>query len=132
MVLQMLLGLSFVAGVIVFGLITVKKSTECLISRQYLCQTSSFILSGSLFAFTSLQDYLGYLFFLSIFGFFLGGHIYSLKMFIYEKVRARNFNRTWSFLQMSQSIPIMAGIPITRKLRLYSPTNHLLIIDVTD
>lgn len=35
-------------------------------------------------------------------GIFLGGYHYSLKMFTFEKVRARNFARAWGFVQFSQ------------------------------
>ena len=35
-------------------------------------------------------------------GLFLGGYHYSLKMFTFEKVRARNFARAWGFVQFSQ------------------------------
>ena len=38
---------------------------------------------------------------------------YSLKMFTYERVRARNFARTWGFVQCSQAIPIAIGVPIS-------------------
>ncbi len=45
--------------------------------------------------------------------FYLGGYHYSLKMYVYEKVRARNFGRAWGFIQFSQSIPNGIGIPIS-------------------
>lgn len=35
-------------------------------------------------------------------GIFVGGYHYSLKMFTFEKVRARNFARAWGFVQFSQ------------------------------
>lgn len=37
-------------------------------------------------------------------GIFVGGYHYSLKMFTFEKVRARNFARAWGFVQFSQVI----------------------------
>jgi hypothetical protein len=30
---------------------------------------------------------------------FKGGHHYALKMYVYEKVRARNFGRAWGYIQ---------------------------------
>ncbi|RWS22557.1 monocarboxylate transporter 10-like protein, partial [Leptotrombidium deliense] len=111
--LQTFYGISVILGTIAFGFIVVKNSVECMIARQYLCQASSLMVSASLLAFTTLGDYSGFLLFVCIHGFFYGGYQYSLKMFVYEKVRARNFNRAWSFVQCAQSIPILVGIPIT-------------------
>lgn len=44
---------------------------------------------------------------------FLYRYHYSLKMYTYERVRARNFARTWGFVQCSQAIPIAIGVPIS-------------------
>ncbi|KAJ8977598.1 hypothetical protein NQ317_018366 [Molorchus minor] len=46
-------------------------------------------------------------------GIFCGGYHYSLKMYTYERVRARNFARTWGFVQCSQAIPIVIGVPFS-------------------
>jgi len=113
MALQAFMGLGMVLGTSAIGLIIVKNSVECMIARQYLCQASCFMLSATLLAFTALDDYSGYFLFVWIYGFFYGGYQYSLKMFIYEKVRARNFNRAWGYVQCCQSIPIMVGVPIS-------------------
>lgn len=111
--LQIFAGLAFILGVLAFGFMIVKDSADCFVSRQYLCQASSLIMSISLIAFTSFDDYQGYVLFVWIYGFFFGGYCYSIKMFVLEKVRARNFNRAWSLLQASQSLPIFVGVPIT-------------------
>lgn len=114
----------------------VKNSVDCRIARQYLCQGSSFMISAALLALTVIagHGFFGYALFVVVHGFFLGGYQYSLKMFLYEKVRARNFNRAWSLLQAVQSIPILVGVPITGKftsLRSYylteSNLNHCLL-----
>lgn len=55
----------------------------------------------------------GYILFVWIYGIFCGGYHYSLKMYTYERVRARNFARTWGFVQCSQAIPIAIGVPIS-------------------
>lgn len=34
-------------------------------------------------------------------------------MYTYERVRARNFARAWSFVQCAQSFPILLGVPFT-------------------
>lgn len=57
--------------------------------------------------------------FVWIYGLFNGGYHYALKMYIYEKVRARNFARAWGFAQFSMSIPNAIGIPALGKYLLY-------------
>jgi hypothetical protein len=49
----------------------------------------------------------------NVFMWFLCRYHYSLKMYTYERVRARNFARTWGFVQCSQAIPIAIGVPIS-------------------
>lgn len=61
----------------------------------------------------SPTGYHGYVLFAWLYGIFCGGFHYSLKMYTYEKVRARNFARTWGFVQCSQAIPTAIGVPIT-------------------
>lgn len=39
-------------------------------------------------------------------------------MYIFERVRARNFAQAWSFVQFSQSIPIVLGVAIAECLNL--------------
>jgi len=111
-ILQTYLGLAWTAGVAAFGLLIVKNSTECRIGRQYLCQTAGLTCGFSVLAFTSVEGYHGYVIFVWIFGVFCGGYNYSLKMFTYEKVRARNFARSWGYVQTSQSLPVCLGVPI--------------------
>lgn len=68
----------------------------------------------SILALTAVHgNYHGYVLFVWIYGIFCGGYHYSLKMYTYEKVRARNFARTWGFVQCSQAIPIALGVPIS-------------------
>ena len=44
-------------------------------------------------------------------------------MYIYEKVRARNFARAWGFAQFSMSIPNAIGIPALGKYLILDPTD---------
>lgn len=39
-ILQTFLGFATALGCVGFGLVTVRPSSQCLISRQYLCQTA--------------------------------------------------------------------------------------------
>jgi len=67
----------------------------------------------AILAFTAVEGYNGYVMFVWIYGIFCGGYNYTLKMYIYEKVRARNFARAWGFAQFAMSIPNLVGIPIS-------------------
>ena len=74
--------------------------------------------SGCFFKYVNINEvcvagYPGYVLFSWLYGIFCGGFHYALKMFTYEKVRARNFARTWGFVQCSQAIPTALGVPIT-------------------
>ncbi|PNF30630.1 hypothetical protein B7P43_G06121 [Cryptotermes secundus] len=112
--LQTYLGLAWTLGCAAFGLVVVQNSVECRIARQYLCQAAVFMCGLSILALTAVHgNYHGYVMFAWIYGIFCGGYHYSLKMYTYERVRARNFARTWGFVQCSQAIPIAIGVPIS-------------------
>ena len=59
----------------------------------------------------------GYVIFVWIYGIFYGGYSYCLKMYIYEKVRARNFARAWGFAQFSMGICNFFGVPLAGETR---------------
>lgn len=112
--LQAYLGLAWTLGCVAFGLLVVHRSVECRIARQYLTQAAIFVCGLCILALTAVQgNYHGYVLFAWIYGIFCGGYHYSLKMYTYERVRARNFARTWGFVQCSQAIPIAIGVPIS-------------------
>jgi len=83
-----------------------------LIKRGYNLSPFSGV---SLLALSTVQGYHGYVLFVWIYGIFLGGFIYSLKMYVLERVRAKHFTRTWGFVQGAKAIPALLGIPITGK-----------------
>lgn len=144
--LQFYLGLAWILGCVTFGLLVVNRkrlyfkelfrsfhshftsstscppgNVDCRIARQYLCQTSAVMCGICTIGFTAIQgqrNLHGYILFVWIYGIFCGGYHYSLKMYTYERVRARNFARTWGFVQCSQSFPIAVGIPIAGYLNL--------------
>ncbi|XP_048513585.1 uncharacterized protein LOC105690694 isoform X2 [Athalia rosae] len=112
--LQTYLGLAWTLGCVAFGLLVVHHSVECRIARQYLTQAAVFMCGLCILALTAVHgNYHGYVMFTWIYGIFCGGYHYSLKMYTYERVRARNFARTWGFVQCSQAIPIAIGVPIS-------------------
>ncbi|XP_066139576.1 monocarboxylate transporter 2-like isoform X1 [Euwallacea fornicatus] len=111
--LQTFMGFASALGCVGFGLITVKPSTQCLISRQYLCQTALIGIGISLLALSAVQGYHGYVLFVWLYGICLGGFTYSLKMFALERIRNKHFTKAWSFIQGAKSIPVLLGIPLT-------------------
>jgi len=111
--LQTFIGLGMAAGTLCFGLLVVSRSKQCLISRQYLLQTSIFGIGFSILALSSLEGYHGYLLFVWMYGVFLGGFHYVLKVFTFERIRAKHFPRGWSFVQGARALPILFGLPLT-------------------
>lgn len=118
--LQTFMGLGMTAGSIGFGCIVVSRSKQCVISRQYLLQTSIFGIGISILALSSVQGYHGYLLFVWMYGIFLGGFHYVLKMYTFEKIRAKHFPRGWSFVQGARCFPILFGVPLTGYLNIHS------------
>ncbi|XP_031354318.1 monocarboxylate transporter 2-like isoform X2 [Photinus pyralis] len=111
--LQTFLGFSSALGFVGFGLVIVRPSTQCLISRQYLCQASMVGIGISLLALSVIQGYHGYVLFVWLYGICLGGFSYSLKMFTLERIRSRHFTKAWGFVQGAKSVPVLLGVPIT-------------------
>lgn len=114
--LQIFIGIASVFGSSSFGLIVVRNSTQCMISRQYLCQTAALMISLAFLAVSVLEDFHGYMLFSCFYGFFFGAYYYSIKMFTLEKVRARNFVRVWGIVQWCQALPNVIGISTTAYL----------------
>jgi hypothetical protein len=67
--LQVYMGLAWILGCIIFGLLIVKNGAECHIARQYLCQTATFMCSLCLLALTTVQgNYHAYVMFVWFYG----------------------------------------------------------------
>ena len=109
LLLHAYLGVAWMFGCCLFGCVVVNNSTDCRISKQYLCQAALLMTGVSIMAFTAVEGYNGFVVFVWIFGVFSGGYHYALKMYIYEKVRARNFARAWSFAQFAMAVPNLHG-----------------------
>ena len=71
--------------------------------------------------------YSGYVMFCWIYGVCNGGYAYTLKMYIYEKVRARNFARAWSFTQMAMGLALVIGLPLSSVVKRVREQVHCLI-----
>jgi len=112
--LQTFMGVAWFLGTLFFGLVLACQSAECRIARQYLTQASLVLTGLSIFALTAVKgSYSGYVMFCWIYGVCNGGYAYTLKMYIYEKVRARNFARAWSFTQMAMGLALVIGLPLS-------------------
>ncbi|ODM97613.1 Monocarboxylate transporter 10 [Orchesella cincta] len=111
LLLHIYIGTSWVIGCLTLGLIVVQKSQDCRVSKQYLCgQCDMWDLNSGSYS-RQRHKWDG--------GIFLGlwsvsrCYCYSLKVYTYERARARHFPRAWSFLQSSQAIPLFIGVPLT-------------------
>jgi len=111
--LQVWLGLAWMAGSVICGILCLHRSRECSISRQYLCQACLVFAAIGILALNSVSSYSGYTVFVWVYGSSLGGYNYTLKMSIYHVVRARNFGRAWSYVQFCQAVPLVCGVVIS-------------------
>ena len=124
LMLQIYLGLSWSLGCVVFGSVVVNNSAECKISRLHLCQISMLMCGITVLAFEAVDGFRGYLVSVWCFGVFYGGYTYSLNMYIYEKVHARNFGRARGFAQFAMVLPTLFGVTLSG----YQYRNNLTII----
>ena len=133
-VMLIYLAVSWTLGCCLFGCLVLQRSLDCRIGRQYLCQASLLLCGLSILALTSVkvtsnlsiislstdtvQGYYGYVTFVWVYGIFMGGYSYTLKMYVYQKVRARNFAKAWGYVQCSQALPNMFGIPLAGSINI--------------
>ena len=121
-------GVSWISGVCAAGVLIIRKSQDCFISRQYLCQSSLFLCGIIVCAVTTVTEFAGHSVFgksseprtssfsfhvsACVYGFMFGGYHYSLKMFVFEKVRSKRFPWAWSFLESAQAPVLFISIPL--------------------
>ena len=60
-----------------------------------------------------VEGYHGYVLFTWLYGFLLGGYRYAIKVYTFERVRARNFSRAWSLVQAASALSSLLAAPIT-------------------
>lgn len=59
--LQMNMGIAWIVGTMIFGVLVIRNNADCRIARQYLCQVSLFMCGICLLIFTKIQaNYEGY------------------------------------------------------------------------
>ncbi|ODM97624.1 hypothetical protein Ocin01_09058 [Orchesella cincta] len=81
---------------------------------------STLVIGGALFALATLHGNHGLGSFCWIYGFGLGSYNYVLKAWTYEKTRAKNFSRAWSFVQCAQGLGCILGVPATGYVNYYA------------
>lgn len=119
--LQTFLGFAVVLGCAGFGLVLVRPSAQCLVSKQYLCQTAMLGIGISMLALSSVEGYHGYVLFAWMYGLCLGGFLYSMKMLTMERIRGRHFTKVWGFVQGAEAIPVIVGVPVTGYINQQAP-----------
>ncbi|XP_068617909.1 monocarboxylate transporter 2-like [Battus philenor] len=119
--LQTFLGFAAVLGCAGFGLVLVRPSAQCLVSKQYLCQTAMLGIGISMLALSSVEGYHGYVLFAWMYGLCLGGFLYSIKMLTMERVRGRHFTKVWSLVQGAEALPVIVGVPVTGYMNQQAP-----------
>ena len=60
-----------------------------------------------------VSGFYGYAMCAWIYGLFFGCYLYSSKIFCYSIVKTKQFSRTWSIVQASQSLPCLLGVILT-------------------
>ena len=60
-----------------------------------------------------VSGFYGYAMCAWVYGLFFGCYLYSSKIFCYSIVKTKEFSRTWSIVQASQSLPSMMGVILT-------------------
>ena len=60
-----------------------------------------------------VSGFYGYAMCAWIYGLFFGCYLYSSKIFCYSIVKTKEFSRTWSIVQASQSLPCLLGVILT-------------------
>ncbi|XP_073961544.1 monocarboxylate transporter 4-like [Choristoneura fumiferana] len=119
--LQTFLGFAAVLGCAGFGLVLVRPSAQCLVSKQYLCQTAMLGIGISMLALSSVEGYHGYVLFAWMYGLCLGGFLYSIKMLTMERIRGRHFAKVWGFVQGAEALPVIVGVPVTGYINQQAP-----------
>lgn len=66
---QTYMGLAWMIGCVIFGVLVVRNSMECRIARQYLCQVSVFMCGLCMLAFSGVgKSFEGYIVFVWTYG----------------------------------------------------------------
>ena len=72
----------------------------------------------SMLALVSVEGYHGYLMFVWMYGFFIGGFEVALKVYVYERLKIKQFSRGFAYIQSIKALPYLIGFPITAHISL--------------
>ncbi|KAK2149734.1 hypothetical protein LSH36_439g03041 [Paralvinella palmiformis] len=114
--LMVFLGVAFAFGCLLFGLIVVRSSVSCMISRQYLVQLTSLGCGVSTLLFSLAHHFDGYALYVWVYGLCCGGYTYSIRMYTYEQVTVKLAERTAGYMTFVQGLPVLFGVPLARWL----------------
>ena len=121
------LGVAFAFGCLTFGLVVVRSSVRCMISRQYLVQLTSLGCGVSTLLFSLAHHFDGYALYAWVYGLCCGGYTYSLRMYTYEQVTIKLAERTAGYVTFVQGLPVLFGVPLARKYSLIKQSFFLTL-----
>lgn len=109
------MGIAYAFGTLLFGLLVVRSSLRCMIARQYLCQAAALLAGLASILFTMATGFNAYALYVTAYGFLSGGLHYSMKVYCCELVTMKLAERTWGYVTIMQSIPVLVGPPLACK-----------------
>lgn len=109
--LSVYLGLGFVLGCLGQGYIIIRNSNDCHISRRHLCQASAILCGLLTLVHILANDESSHALYAWAYGFSCGSYYYSLKMYVFELVKAKLMERSWSYICAVNGLFVLFGAP---------------------
>ena len=104
------IGLAWAGGVTLACLITLSSALPLRHSRQHLTTLTGLGMGVSLLCHAHTPHWTW------LWGLTSGAYHYSLKLFVFQKVRARNFARAWALVHAAQAVSILVGVSLASLL----------------
>ena len=64
-------------------------------------------------------EYVGFIVLAAAYGLGLGGYHYSIKIYLYDRVKSRDFSQVWSLLQACMALSVGLGVPLVHEAHEY-------------
>ena len=106
-----LIGLSYVVGVLVQGYIIVRRDQSQPINRERLCQMTAFGCALATVFIPIKSAFTAHALCLTAYGLLLGAFQFCLKMMVYDLTQVKAMERAWSAVKLAQSLPTILGPP---------------------